>query len=90
MREFVLNDCQLLHEIGVNWFVETKGVWRIQGMKTVGKLWMNCLRTLIRRSRRDELLFLVRCLNDIIKPWNEVWALAKGSKDDFLQLKLMR
>lgn len=32
----------------------------------------------------------MRCINNIIKPWNEVWALGKGSKDDFLHLKLMR
>lgn len=51
---------------------------------------MNCCKTLIRRSRRDELLFLVRCINNIIKPWNELWTLGKGSKDYLLQLKLMR
>lgn len=57
------------------------------------KWWGSFGRTVVRRLLGDpeEMnCVLVRCINNIIKPWNEVWALGKGSKDDFPQLKLMR
>lgn len=67
MREFMLSDFLLLCKIEVSSFIENQGAWRNKGLKTVGKFQMNCWKMLIRRSRRDELLLSVRCINNIIK-----------------------
>lgn len=53
----MLNDFLLLHKLGVSSSVDNEGVWRNEGLETVGKLWMHCCKTLIRRSGRDELVF---------------------------------
>lgn len=58
------------------------------GQETGGESWRTVMRCLL--GDQEEMscffflfFFFVRCINSIIKAWDEVWALGTGSKDDF-------
>lgn len=87
----MLADFWLLHKLGVSSFVENEGMWRNEDLKTVGQvLDQLLLRGLLLGDQEELNCFFGDVHNNIIKPWNEMWALGNGSKDGFPQLKLMR
>lgn len=89
-REFVVTGFQVLLQAGVSSSVENaneRASLEDSGHETSEESRRTVTRCLL-GDQEEEMscffsFFFVRCINNIIKAWDEVWALGTGSQDDF-------